>query len=97
MEKHPMSNWITRSMSCEDEPDADVKSFDSLGAGDVFFLCTDGVLEPFPSHSILPILTNRELPLELRLAQIKMKCSVDSHDNNTAILLQLEAQDAFEL
>jgi len=83
MEKHPMRNWITRSMNCEDEPDADVMNFDKLGAGDVFFLCTDGILEPFPNHSILPILTNRD--------------SVDSHDNNTAILLQLEKQDAFEL
>lgn len=97
MEKHPLKNWITRSINCQDDIDADVENFDMLATGDVFLICTDGVLEPFPNDSILPILENRSLPLNLRMSQIKMKCAAHSNDNNTAILLELEDKDTLVL
>ena len=97
MEKHPLKNWITRSINSQDEIDADVTNFDMLATGDVLLICTDGVLEPFSNASILPILENRTLPLELRMSQIKMKCMSHSNDNNTAILLELEDEDALVL
>ncbi len=97
MEKHPLKNWITRSINSQDKIDADVTNFDMLATGDVLLICTDGVLEPFPNGSILPILENRILPLGLRMSQIKMKCMNHSNDNNTAILLELEDKDTLVL
>ena len=98
MATHPMNNRITRALQGkieegnlgEKKVTAEVINIDNLEEGDLFFMCSDGVLEAYLLDSFIDILTNSELELEERLAKIKLTCAEKSKDNNTAILIEVE-------
>ena len=90
MAKHPMSNRITKAFQAKKDVsplNPSVTIIPSWTKEDIFFLCTDGVLEPFENDEFLSYLWNMKQPIQARLEAIKKRCAKDSSDNNTCILV----------
>jgi len=101
MASHPMNNRITRALQGKKEKDnmgeksveADVTNIGNVEDGDLFFMCSDGVLEAYFLDSFLEVLVDSQLELKERLAKIESVCATNSNDNNTAILIEVEKSD----
>lgn len=99
---HPKSNIITRSMSARDADPCSATAFTTIDVmeGDVFLLCTDGVLSEITDSELTELFLS-DLPdceKMTRLAEI----SRDSQDNNTASMVSvkdvvLDSDDAASL
>ena len=87
---HPLGNVITRSMSggSADRCPATVCFTSDVQPGDVFLLCTDGVVHQAPDELLEQLLLSDATDEEKcsRLAQL----SAPSQDNNTAILVSVQ-------
>ena len=97
--KHPMSNRITRAIQANtknETSNADITQVTKAEAGDLIFLCTDGVLEALEDKPLLEILCNGEVTIESKIEQIEQTCKGVSRDNNTALLIELEETDVFQ-
>jgi len=95
---HPKKNHITRAIQANAEGKvvaADILKINEIAEGDLFFLCSDGVMEAFDDDALIKLLFRNDLSLESKLDIIKEACAKDSSDNNTAILIEIEAADAF--
>lgn len=95
METHPMRNRITRALQGKTNSKsvkADVQIISNLKKGDLFFLCSDGVLEPYSVDSFIPKLVDNSHNLENRFEVIKSDCLEKSKDNNTCILIELKGR-----
>ncbi len=95
---HPKKNHITRAIQANAENKAvkaDIVKLNEIEEGDLFFLCSDGVLEAFDDDTLIKLMLRTDLSIETKLDIIKEGCSKDSSDNNTAILLEIEAKDVF--
>ena len=95
--KHPLSNRISRAFIANGEGRTmmpDIFRADNVEEGDIFLLCTDGVIEAWDDASLVALLSDRSLSSEQKLSAIKGKCATISKDNNTAVLLEVEAPDA---
>lgn len=93
MQSHPMKNRITGAISTVPSANKsvpDIARFDSLDAGDMIILCSDGVLETFQNEEFINILIDETLSFEERGKKIQSECAINSFDNNTCIILQLE-------
>lgn len=92
MNEHPLRNRITNAVKITKqfqllEPDTTKR--DSVQKGDLFFLCTDGVMESFASQELVDLLTTKTLPLEKRWQMLENNCAKFAKDNHTAILIEL--------
>ena len=87
----PQRNVITRAVQPhQDYPaKAAFNVLDDIRSGDVFFLCCDGVLEQLDNNDLEGLLlSNRSL--EERLQAVERECRErQTHDNNTAYLLEV--------
>lgn len=87
----PQRNVITRAVQPhQDYPaKAAYNVLDDIRPGDVFFLCCDGVLEQLDNNDLEGLLlSNRSL--EERLQAVEKECRErQTHDNNTAYLLEV--------
>lgn len=88
---HPKGNIITRaiqgehkSVQVQDEFLANVQS------GDIFFLCSDGVLESWTNDDLSALMGQSDDLLSLEKS-LKSECALHSRDNHTAIILQIES------
>lgn len=96
---HPKKNIITRAIQANFENkvvNADIVKLNEIEAGDLFFLCSDGVMEAFDDEALSKILFRNDLSIEGKLNIIKESCADKSSDNNTAILIEIEAGDMFD-
>lgn len=92
---HPSSNIITRALGIAPEIKVDTAKL-AVKAGDRFLLCCDGVWNPMPEHELLDILNDegtpeRVLDILMRRANSIGLLHGGTHDNMTAILLQVES------
>lgn len=91
-ERHPQSNIITRSLSPADKYDdrvaLTVRDFHELERGDIFLLCSDGVLECTDDSQLEQIVLGAGT-LDTRTARLRELC-LDSHDNATAMLVEVD-------
>lgn len=95
---HPKKNHITRAIQATTEGKAvaaDIVKINEIVAGDIFLICSDGVMEAFDDDTLIKLLLRSDLGIEDKLNNIKDACAKDSSDNNTAILIQIEEEDAF--
>lgn len=94
-EGHPQSNIITRSLSpaqdYEDRSPVTVRDFADPLRGDIFMLCTDGVLECVSDEELERIMLG-EATLSDKCKRIRDICRV-SHDNATAILVEIDGPE----
>lgn len=91
MATHPMRNRITRAIQGASvkptEPSVTVLT--DLKVGDIFLLCSDGVLESFDDDQLKEIFarTNSEDTIAAKLVQ---QCRDTSNDNYSAYIIKLE-------
>lgn len=87
---HPQSNIITRSMSANatDRCAATTMLTADVKEGDVFLLCTDGVLSEITDAELTELLLS-DLSDEEKMSRLA-EVSKNSHDNNTAIMVSVE-------
>lgn len=83
-------NVITRVMQPNTERrfKADIKEISDVKAGDIFFLCSDGVNETLDSKHIADILLDDEWSDDEKMEKIK-QFTVNSRDNHTALYVRV--------
>ena len=94
---HPMSNRIDRAIianSAGKTHKAEVVKFDQLQAGDIFMLCSDGVVEAWGDLELVNLFKDTSLTFEQKVEKLAQQCNEKSRDNNTAIVVELDENDA---
>ncbi len=87
---HPKKNVITRAIQGQSVKKAkvDVHIIDDIKKGDLFFLCSDGVLESFDDTKLVDLLSG-EITLEQKAKEVKEVCEKNSKDNFTFYLVEV--------
>ena len=87
---HPKSNIITRAVQGNHKPTAaDTRLLTDIQKGDIFFQCTDGVLETWNDDDLQALFTAINDPDKI-LEKLKKECEQYSKDNFTAIVYRIE-------
>lgn len=93
-ENHPQRNVITRCMepvgTNQNRSQATVVRTTDVRPGDYFLLCSDGVLEHLTDDALTEIMANPKDTDERKMERVRA-VSRDSSDNNTAILIRVQA------
>lgn len=88
-----LGNVITRCITYVPEgsapPEAAIYESNDVRAGDIFLLCTDGVLHSLSETDLVTFLGNPDISLADK-AQMLASESESSSDNNTAILIEVD-------
>ena len=95
-QQHPMRNRITNAIKGNSEDmtsELEVNFLSDLKEGDSILICSDGVLESFSERELIHIIGSVTKSVEDKLDTIKTGCISRSDDNNTAVLIELEACD----
>jgi len=95
---HPMSNRISKAIIARKEGKpvgASIVKIDELKAGDVFLLCSDGVVEGWGDLELVNLFSDENKTFEEKCEILKKQCNENSKDNNTAIIVEIEEADAF--
>jgi protein phosphatase len=91
MNEHPLRNRITNAVKISTvmEPlSPESTEINNITTGDLFFMCTDGVMESFTtSQELVDLLTQQ--PIENVWQRLEGKCKQYANDNFTAILIEL--------
>lgn len=90
MRQHPLRNRITKAMSSEQLLTDEEFQFNKVvnqQAGDLIFMCTDGVLENYDNQSILNLFMNGERRPEEVFEEIELTSKERSKDNSSCILI----------
>ena len=95
---HPLSNRIAKAIIAQKEgkmAGASIVKIDELQAGDILLLCSDGVVEAWGDWDLVQLVSDKKLSFEQKCERIASQCAEKSKDNNTAIIAEIEEQDAF--
>ena len=87
---HPKSNIITRAVQGNHKPTtADTRLLTDIQKGDLFFQCSDGILETWNDDDLQALFLAINDPDKI-LEKLKMECEQCSKDNFTAIVYSIE-------
>jgi PPM family protein phosphatase len=87
---HPKSNVITRAVQGSHKPTkADTQLLTDIEKGDLFFHCSDGVLESWNDDDLKALFSSENDP-KIILEIIKRECLKQSKDNFTAIVYRVD-------
>ncbi len=95
---HPMSNRISKAIIAQEggrPTNASIVKIDELKAGDIFLLCSDGVVEAWGDWELVQLFSDTSLSFEQKCQKLAQQCDATSKDNNTAVVVEIESQDAF--
>ena len=95
---HPMSNRIGKAIIAQQDgkpASASIVKIDELKAGDIFLLCSDGVVEGWGDWELVQLFSDTSLSFDQKCQKLALQCDANSKDNNTAIIAEIEAKDAF--
>jgi len=91
---HPRKNVITRCIrvpdSGEEPSQATTALLTDIRPGDLFLICSDGVLEAMPEDALVRLLTDNRVPFGSRVQALCEECIGKSNDNNTAIVIPID-------
>lgn len=89
MATYSRKNVITRAiMPNQDErPKADIVHITDIKPGDIFYMCSDGMLEQMDDDGLVDVLC-REMPWELKRNQL-MEQAKDNLDNHSAYIISI--------
>jgi len=90
MIEHPLRNRITKAVTISRDMkplDPEINEIENIEAGDLFFLCSDGVSASLTNKELITKLT--EVHIEKAWGVLDFKCKEFANDNATAILIQL--------
>lgn len=88
MQNHPLKSRITKAISSEiliDKNEIGIECLGLIHSGDVFFLCTDGVIEKILTEELVSLFNTKNKDFEASFNYIKEFCQFHSRDNSTAI------------
>lgn len=86
---HPKKNVVTKALVAGNTGyQPDIFSVTDAKAGDLFFMCTDGVIESFTDTDIIKILAGENTHRK-KMDAIEKICAVNSKDNYSAYLIQI--------
>ncbi|MBO4645561.1 MAG: serine/threonine-protein phosphatase [Bacteroidales bacterium] len=97
---HPMSNRISNAIIANSTgkiSKAAIVRIDELKAGDIFLLCSDGVVEGWGDSELIELMADNSLSLAQKRDKMAAQCAELSRDNNTAMLVEIEEGDAFSI
>lgn len=90
---HPKRNVVTRAVVATGKKlEIELHHTADLEANDVFFLCSDGVLEAFADEELVALLSSG-LPANDLMARVNEKCEAHSNDNYSAYLIRIQDID----
>ena len=95
---HPMSNRISKAIIAQKDgkiANASFVKIDELKKGDIFLLCSDGVVEAWGDWELVQLFSDESLSFEQKCRKLAQQCNAKSKDNNTAIIAEIEEGDAF--
>lgn len=94
MRNFSQKHVLTRALQAhlKKAPDIDFYHTRDVKAGDVFFMCSDGILEELCDEDLCSMLTNPDYTDEQRL-QILMTFCEGNKDNHTAWLVRVDSVD----
>ena len=95
---HPLSNRISKAIIAKKNKIpalASIVKIDELKVGDILLLCSDGVVEAWGDMELTRLFADDSLSFEQKCDKIAQQCNAISKDNNTAIIAEIEDQDAF--
>lgn len=95
---HPMSNRISKAIIAQKDgkpASASIVKIDELKKGDIFLLCSDGVIEGWGDWELVQLFSDESLSFEQKCQKLAQQCNAKSKDNNTAIIAEIEEEDAF--
>jgi protein phosphatase len=95
---HPMSNRISKAIIAQKDgkpASASIVKIDELKKGDILLLCSDGVVEAWGDWELVKLFSSGSLNFEQKCEKLKQQCNEKSKDNNTAIIAEIEEEDAF--
>ncbi|WP_282782453.1 protein phosphatase 2C domain-containing protein [Phaeodactylibacter xiamenensis] len=91
-EQHPKKNVITRAIQggYTGGTKMTVQNLKKVNTGDIYMLCSDGITEACPTPVLHQLFESNPKLEDLHQA-IKNRCIEHSHDNYTALLIEVEA------
>lgn len=95
---HHLSNRIAKAIIARKEgkmATASIVKIDQLKKGDILLLCSDGVVEGWGDLELVRLFSDNSLSFEQKCEKIAQQCNEKSKDNNTAIIAEIEENDAF--
>ena len=93
---HPMSNRIGKAILAQKEgklASASIVKIDELKAGDIFMLCSDGVIEAWGDLELVKLFSDSSISFDEKCKRLQKQCNERSKDNNTALIAEIEASD----
>lgn len=87
-ERSPLKNVITRAIGTQPTVEPDVSEL-SIESGDIFLLCSDGLIREIPDNKIAGILNNSAPVEEQARKLIEDANEAGSHDNVTVVLVRV--------
>ena len=96
---HPQANRISRAIMAHKDTkpsSASIVKIDQLKVGDIIMLCTDGVIESWSDLELVKLFSDESLSFDQKCKRLSDVCEVNSSDNNTAIIAEIEGEDAID-
>jgi serine/threonine protein phosphatase PrpC len=90
-ETHPYKHVLTRAVGTEAEVNPDIESHD-VQVGDVFMLCSDGLLNHVPDDQIAEVMRSAA-PSEMAWKLVGMALLGGGSDNITVIVVRVDSMD----
>jgi PPM family protein phosphatase len=94
--QHPQKNIITKALmhQLDENVHMSYTMIADVQAGDCFLLCTDGVVEGFPSNDEFEKLFSAHTTIEELSTRISDQCAILSNDNFTYALITIKSTAA---
>lgn len=92
MKTHPLRSRITQAISNDQALTSEnirIHDIADTCPGDIFVLCTDGVMENMTSEEMISLFSDPEKDVKNAYEYLKNLCHKTSKDNNTAIVIEL--------
>ena len=92
MRTHPLRSRITQAISNDQALASEnirIHDIADICPGDIFVLCTDGVMENMTSEEMISIFSDPAKDVKNAYEYLKNLCHKTSKDNNTAIVIEL--------
>lgn len=88
---HPRRNVITRVLQAKEghETKASVQVIDNLETGDIIMVCSDGIVESWSDVGISSVIMGHQNIYDI-IKVIGDHCAMNSKDNNTALICEIE-------
>lgn len=86
--QHPMRNRITKAVSTiQESQNPTIHKLEKIKVGDIFLVCSDGVIESFDNRQIFELFKNDSIYKSWDI--LSETCKINSKDNNTCILINI--------